>query len=293
MLVEIFYHIDEFCKQLEKEIGMKALIGQPRNKSFSKMTLSELMTISIYYHYSGYKTFKDYYCKHVLVYMRNEFKELVSYNRFVELKGICALPLALFVRLNSTNKCTGVSFIDSFAMKVCHNKRIHSHKVFKKYAERGKTSVGWFYGFKIHFLINHHGDIIDFVVTSGNVADNDSDVILGLTKDVSGRLFGDKGYIVNQNLFKMLYSNGIHLITKLRKNMKNKLLEIENKLLLRKRGLIDSVIGILKSSISIEHTRHRSPINFISNIMSSLAAYVFYEEKPTIAANAAIARLNS
>lgn len=284
MLVEIFYHIDEFCKLLKKEAAMSKLIGERKQRDReSTLSLSELMTIAIYYHHSGYKTFQDYYCKHVLVYMRNDFKDLISYSRFVELKETYILPLALFIRLNSMGNCTGTSFIDSFAMKVSHNKRIHSHKVFKGHAARGKTSVDWFYGFKIHFSINQHGDIISFKITPGNVADNDHEVIMGLSKDLFGKLFGDKGYVVNENLLKMLYSKGIHLITKLRKNMKNKLLELEDKLLLRKRGVIDSVIGILKNSLSIEHTRHRSPINFIAHVMSSLAAYIFYKDKPTIA----------
>lgn len=283
MLVTIFYHIDEFCKIFEKELGKKSLICAEKLRDRGQsLTLSEVMTICINYHYSGYKTFKDYYCKHVLVHMTGEFKNLVSYTRFIELKGTAVLPLALFLKLCCPGVCTGISIIDSFSLQVCHNRRICSHKVFKDIAQRGHTSMGWFYGFKVHFVINHNGGIIDFYLSAGNVADNNPDVLKQLTKKIFGKLIGDKGYIVNQTLFEQLLVNGIHLITKLRKNMKNKLMPFFDKLLLRKRGTIESSIGILKESFSIEHSRHRSPTNFLNYLFSGLAAYFFKPNKPSI-----------
>ncbi len=283
MLVTIFYHIDEFCKVFEKQLGNRSLACTEKMSARGQsLTLSEVMTICINYHYSGYKTFKDYYCKHVLVHMNGEFKELVSYNRFIELKKTAVLPLALFLKLCCASSCTGISIIDSFALRVCHNRRIHSHKVFKGIAQRGHTSMGWFYGFKVHFVINHNGEIIDFYLSAGNVADNNLEVLKQLTKNIFGKLIGDKGYIVNQALFEQLFVNGIHLITKLRKNMKNKLMPLFDKLLLRKRGTIESSIGILKESFSIEHSRHRSPTNFLNYIFSALTAYFFKQNKPSI-----------
>ena len=283
MLVEIFYHIDEFCITFEKEINKKSLTEkeQIRDRPY-RLSLSEIMTICVYYHYSGYKTFKDYYCKHVLRYMQIDFKGLVSYSRFIELKQMTSIPLVLFLKLHSADSCTGISFIDSFALKVCNNRRIYSHKVFKNIAERGHTSVGWFYGFKIHFVINHIGEIVDFYLSSGNIADNNIDILKALTSKLFGKLAGDKGYMVKPDIFEMLYEKGIHLITKLRKNMKNKLMPLYDKLILRKRGTIESSIGILKESFSIEHTRHRSPKNFLTHIFSALTAYFFKQYKPSI-----------
>ncbi len=277
MLTNIFYHIDEFCKSLNQQI-----LRSKDKHTRSALTLSEIMTIMIYYHYSGYKTFKDYYSKGLQDHLKSAFPNLVSYNRFVELKKTAIVPLSLFLQLNMLNKCTGISLIDSCALAVCHNKRISSHKVFKEMAQRGKTSVGWFYGFKVHFIINHMGEIICFYITPGNVADNNQNVIKTMTTNVFGKVAGDKGYIVNEELFESLYSKGIHLITKIRRNMKNKLLPLENKLLLNKRGIIESTIGILKNSLSMEHTRHRSPLNFLAHLCSTLAAYVFYNNKPAI-----------
>lgn len=282
MLVTLFYHIDNFCQNFYKAFQLE-IVNSNIGLIESRLNTSEIMTIMVYYHYSGYKTFKDYYTKHVLIYLKSEFKnKLVSYNRFVELQQKAIAPLSLFLKLCCIGTCTGTSFIDSFPLKVCHNKRIHSHRVFKDKAQRGKTSVGWFYGFKVHLIINEYGEVVEFYITSGNVADNNEEVLKQLTENVFGKVYGDKGYLINTNLFGLLYSNGVHLITKIKSNMNNKLMDFQDKLMLKKRGLIDSAIHILKDILSIEHTRHRSPVNFLANLLSGLIAYSFYQTKPTI-----------
>ena len=106
--------------------------------------------------------------------------------------------------------------------------------------------MGWFYGFKLHLVINHQGEVVAFCITPGNIADNNEGVLLKLTKKLFGKLFGDRGYLINEEFFKKLYSNGVYLVTKIRKNMSNRLVELKDKLLLRKRGVIESVGNILK-----------------------------------------------
>lgn len=282
-LEAIFYEIDEFCKQFETEFKAHLLsVGSGRRKRAFRMSLSEIMTIAIWYHQSGYQNFKSFYTKHVLVHMKCDFNQLVSYNRFVELKNSAMLPLMIFAQLCSLGKCTGISFIDSFALKACHTRRISSNKVFKNVARRGKTSVGWFYGFKLHLIMNHRGEIISFCLTPGNVADNNEHILIRLTKKVYGKLFGDKGYLVNPKLFEKLHLKGVQLVTKVRKNMKNKILSMFDKFCLRKRGVIESLGAILKESCGLEHTRHRSVIGFFSHIASCLIAYSFREKKPSI-----------
>lgn len=244
--------------------------------------MSEIMTICVFFHHSGYKTFKQYYTNYVQQQLSTAFPNLVSYNRFVELKQDVAFPIAIFTLLQVKEKCTGKSFIDSFSLEVSHPRRIQSHKVFKGLAQRGKTSVGWFYGFKIHLTINEYGEILNFFITPGNVADNNEEVLMNITKDLFGKMFGDKGYIVNKDIFEKLYFKGIQIITKIRKNMKNKLMQLEDKLMLKHRGLIETVIGVLKESFSMEHSRHRSVWGFFSHIFSTLAAYSFKEKKPSI-----------
>lgn len=283
LLTTIFYEIDEFCKQFEPKL--KTLLVKSANKKRnrkSNLSMSEVMTICVFFHHSGYKTFKQYYTDYVQQRLSTAFPHLVSYNRFVELKQNVAFPIAVFTQLQTKDKCTGKSFIDSSSLTVCHPKRIHSHKVFKGIAQRGKTSVGWFYGFKIHFTINENGDLLNFFITAGNVADNNATVLENIMKDLFGKIFGDKGYIVNRYMFEKLYFKGIKLITKVRKNMKNKLIQLEDKLMLKKRGLIETVIGILKESFSMEHSRHRSLWGFFSHIFSTLAAYTFKKKKPSI-----------
>jgi hypothetical protein len=240
-LTTIFYHTDEFCKQFE-QLSQKSLLTdgcEMRKRPFS-LTLSEIMTIMIYFPCSGYKTFKDYYIRSHDTLQR-AFPGLVSYNRFVELQQKAAIPMALFLRLCGLTSCSGVSFIDSFVLKSCHVKRQSSHKTFKGIAAKGKTSVGWFYGLKVHFLITPSGEIIDFYITSGNVADNNHDVIKRMSNLIIGKVFGDKGYILGAEMTQLLFQKGVQFITKLRANMKNKLLTVQDRLILAKRGVIESV----------------------------------------------------
>ncbi len=222
--------------------------------------------------------------------MKKEFPGVVSYNRFVELMQKVLLPLAVYLKTCCLGKCTGISYIDSSPIRVCHIKRAHSHKVMKVLAARGHCSIGWFFGLKLHFVINDRGEILDFVLTPGNVDDRNPLLGSNLLKKIYGKLFGDKGYI-SQSLFEKLFIDGIHLITKLRKNMnraceltegKNSLMLLSDKILLRKRALIESVCDELKNICHIEHTRHRSQIGFIVNLLSGLIAYSYLPKKPSL-----------
>jgi hypothetical protein len=213
--------------------------------------------------------------------LSNEFPDAVSYNRFVELQRKAIFPMALFLKLCCLGKCTGLSFIDSTPIRVCHTKRERSNKVFKGMAEKGKSTIGWFYGFKLHLVINDKGEILEFMLTQGNVDDREPIKNRSFHDKIFGKLIGDKGYI-SQSLFEQLFINGIHLMTKLRKNMKNCLVLMNDHILLRKRAIIECVNDELKNICQIEHTRHRSFDNFVSNLLSGLIAYSFLDKKPSI-----------
>jgi hypothetical protein len=246
------------------------------------MTLSEVITITILFHHSGYRCFKWYYKWAIQgSQLGKYFPHTVSYNRFVELKAFCLMPLMLSTQFFRVGKVTGISFIDSTSLSVCNNRRIYHHKVFSGIAARGKTSTGWFYGFKLHLVINDRGEILSFYLTAGNVDDRNLDVIDRLCRDLTGKLFGDRGYI-SKDLFQRLYAQGIQLITRLRKNMKNVLMDIDDKIMLRKRAVIESVNDFLKNICQVEHTRHRSVTNFLVNLLAALAAYSFLPSKPSI-----------
>ena len=143
MIVTIFCHVDDFCKFYKRKVLKKLFsTNKKAGNRTSKMSLSEVMTISVYFNMSGYKTFKTYYLECICKYHKNDFKYLVSYNQFLELKSNAAFPIALFSSMMNSAKCTGVSFIDSFPLKVCNNKRINMHKTFKGIAQRGVSSMG-------------------------------------------------------------------------------------------------------------------------------------------------------
>jgi hypothetical protein len=249
LLTTIFCDVDDFCKQYEKMMTKKSLENSTSLRSGGRprgLTMSDTLTICIYFHYSGYHTFKRYYKDLVCNDLKNAFEGLVSYNRFVELMHEAALQLALFAVARNSKNITGISIIDSTKLVVCTNLRISSHKVFKGLAKCGKSSTGWFFGFKLHLIINHNGEILSFWVTPGNVDDRNASVIKNLTKGLWGLLFGDKGYI-SQPIFKLLYKQGLKLVTKIKKGMKNALMPLYEKLLLKKESSSNQLIIFLKT----------------------------------------------
>lgn len=174
---------------------------------------------------------------------------------------------------------TGISYIDATSIAVCHPKRISRNKVFAEIAKLSKSTYGWFFGFKLHLVINEKGEIQAFTLTKGNV--DDRKPVPNLTKKLTGLLFGDKGYI-KQDLFHELFNRGLKLVTNIRKGMKNMLMSLNEKILLRKRSIVETVFDNLKNKFEIEHTRHRSPINFFVHILSTLASYSLKTKKPSI-----------
>lgn len=279
-LLELFCAVDDFCQEYSTAgYGKHLGSGEGKRVRRGEMHLSEMMTLLIHFHQSHYRDFKAYYTEHVQVNMRREFPKLVSYNRFVELMPRTVVPLALYIQ-RCMGRCTGLSFIDSTALAVSHNRRIHSHRVFKGLAERGKTTVGWFYGFKLHVVVNDCGALLAFCLTEGNV--DDRRPVPRLAKRLFGKLFGDKGYI-SQKLFEQLFTDhALQLITKLRKNMKPKLMLYTDRLLLRRRAIIETINDQLKNISQIEHSRHRSPMNFLVNVLAGLIAYCWQPKKPSI-----------
>jgi hypothetical protein len=284
IITGIFCVVDDFCKALEAYCR-EYMLPSDTNKAWfpeCRMSLSEIITIVILFHHSDYRHFKSYYKRAVQGgELKKFFPKTVSYNRFVELKAYSLMPLLIFTQLFMLRKVTGLGFIDSTALIVCHNKRIYGHKVFAGIAARGKTSTGWFYGFKLHLVINEYGEILSFYLTPGNVDDRNEDVINGLCRNLSGKLFGDRGYI-SKALFERLLEQGIQLITRLKRNMKNVLMEMGDKMLLRKRAVIESVNNLLKNKCQVEHTRHRSVTNFLVNLLGAISAYNFLPKKPSI-----------
>lgn len=276
---ELFYHVDDFCLAVEPEWEAQLLTnGSRQRRRDGQLYNSEIMTILIHFHQSQYRTFKAYYTYYVQRHLGSEFPHLVSYGRFVQLipRVLALLCAYLFTCLG---RCTGISFADSTPIAVCDNRRISQHKVFVGLAKRGKSSTGWFFGFKLHLVVNDRGELLGFCLTPGSRAD--VKVLPKLVKHLFGKVIADKGYL-SQALFEQLLRQGLHLITKLKANMKNRLMPLADKLLLRKRAIIETITDQLKNISQIEHTRHRSPINFLVNLLCGLIAYSHQPKKPSL-----------
>ncbi len=279
-LLELFCHVDDFWQSFapmwEEEL-LGSGIKQRRRRG--NLHPSEIMTILIHFHQMRFRDFKTYYTGYVQEHLRGEFPQLVSYNRFVELIPSVLVPLCAYLS-RCYGDCTGVSFIDSTPLAVCHNRRIARHRVFSGVAQRGKNSIGWFFGFKLHLVVNESGHLLAVRLTAGNV--DDRSPVPHLTRWLWGKLFGDKGYL-SQPLTEQLRQRGLQLITRLKSNMKNRLILLSDKLLLRKRSIVETITDQLKNISQIEHSRHRSLTNFMVNLVCGLIAYCHQPKKPSLA----------
>jgi len=281
-ITEIFCSIDDFCLVFDPALQKRQLSTgkKTRNRKFI-MTTSEIVTITVLFHLSGIRTFKHFYIDYVQKHLYQEFPNTVSYNRFVELMQSNLLPLTLYMKTCCLGECTGISFVDSTPIRACKNKRINQNKVFKGIANVGKSTMGWFYGFKLHIIVNDKGELLDFMITQANVDDRAPLKEDNFLKKIFGSLYADKGYI-SKELTTLLFDQGLHLIAGIRNNMKNVLMTLKDKILLRKRSVIETINDQLKNIAQAEHSRHRSFGNFITNLVASLIAYSFQEKKPSI-----------
>ena len=240
---ELFCIIDEFCKHFDAENAGNLLednSGTKRRRRQASLSDSEIMTILLYFHFGTFRNFKHYYLFFIKGTMKSYFPKAVSYNRFVELESRVFFQLMFFLNLGAFGRCTGITFVDSTMIPVCHNLRRYANKVFKGIATDGKGTMGWCHGFKLHLACNDRGEIIAFVLTGANVSDKDP------------------------NVFKVLA----------------KLMPFYDRMMLRKRYIIETINDMLKNTAQIVHSRHRSVNNFVMNLISALGAYCFFDNKP-------------
>ncbi|MDD4958334.1 MAG: IS982 family transposase [Gallionella sp.] len=270
ILHKLFCDIDDFCAVFIPEWQRTRLLNGRCKRNTPKMLCE-----------SGYRTLKWFYTKHLAQNLKGEFPNLPSYNRFVELMSEILEPLTAFMQ-SRCGQSRGIAFVDSTPLRVCENIRIPRHKTFKELAGRVKSSTGWFYGFKLHFMVNDCGEILSFCLTRGNV--DDRTPVPNLVKRLIGKLFGDRGY-VSKKLTELLAKQNVELITTLKKNMKPKVIAAFDKLILRKRSIIETINDQLKNTFNLEHSRHRSLRNFVVNAIACLIAYSYQEKKPSLNIN--------
>ncbi|XVN40339.1 MAG: IS982 family transposase [Rickettsia endosymbiont of Argas persicus] len=267
-IISLFYILDNFCKIYEEWEKQKLVPTDRKRQRLGELSLSELLTIVLYFYLSPCKDFKNYYLYHLSYKYRGYFK-LPSYSRIIQLWPRLILPFAIMLQLFRGEE-TGIYFIDSTKLSICHTKRISNNKVFGNIAKIGMSSYGWFMGFKLHIVINNKGAIMAIKITKAN--NSDLSAAEAITAGLQGKIFGDKGYI-SKDLFSKLYNRGLRLFTGIRKDMKNHLIEMEDKMQLRKRSLVESVFNVLKKSMDLEHSRHRSPTNFLVHILACVNAF--------------------
>lgn len=278
-LIDIFCDVDDFCKVFIPEWEARLITnGEVKRRRIKRMSNAEIMTIIISFHQSHYRDFKNYYLGYVAKYLKSYFPSLLSYTRFIEVMPSVIIPLNTYLT-TLFGKPTGIAFIDSTKISVCHIIRAKRNKVFKGVAEHGKGTMGWFFGFKLHLIVNHLGDILSVKITGGNV--DDRNPVPDMVSSLSGKLYGDKGYL-GKALASKLQDKGIELITNVRKNMKKVAISKWDKAMLSKRYLIETINDQVKNISYVEHTRHRSITGFVANMLGGLIAYCLQKNKPSI-----------
>lgn len=276
-LIEIFVRADDFMQEFEPYCQEKLLGGRAWQ---GKMSQSEMMSIVIFFHLSGIRCFSWYYKEVVLGFLRPYFPQAYPYEHFIAKMPRIQLELYVFLHLHCMGQATQANYIDSKALEVCHIKREKQHKVFQAIAQKGRTSKGYFFGLKLHMICNQKGQPLRLALSSGNVADNNAKILQHLLGNWQGKVYGDKGYL--SRLKSTFEKQGVKIISKVRKNMKKPFMSAEEKYYLSKRGLIETVFDQLVHICQIEHTRHRSPKNFLVNLWAGLIAYTFLDRLPQI-----------
>ena len=171
---------------------------------------SEIMTIVLLYHSSNFRHLKSFYNGVLLNYLRPAFPKAPCYDHFLTLQPRVMAVMTMFIASKSGNR-KGVYYIDSTPLPVCHNLRSNRHKTFEGLAAKGKSSTGWFFGFKLHLVFNGSYEIIAVKLTPGNI--HDTAPVPTITRGLAGKLFGDKGYL-GKKLAEMLLKRGLVLMTR-------------------------------------------------------------------------------
>jgi transposase len=280
-LLALFCSVDDFCQDFLPRLKDCLVPDRKRRNRARSLSESEIITLLIAFHLSQFRNFKAFYLGFVCPFWSKAFPRLVSYSRFIEYIPSSLVPIFAYLR-SLFGRCTGITFADSTALAVCENPRIEQHRVFAGVATRGKTSTGWFFGFKLHLVINDCGELLNITITTANT--DDRKPLPDLLKEMFGKVIADKGYL-SKKLSALLSERGVELITKVRSNMKEQDLSSADKFLLRKRAIVESVIDQLKNISQVEHTRHRAGSGFMWNVIASLIAYCKQPKKPSLNAS--------
>lgn len=282
-ITEFYVEPDDFHRESDSQLENRPFLSDAKVKRRNrkgKLSDAEMMAIFLPFHCGQFTNFKHLYTRYVQVHMADLFPDLISYERFNACQERILVPLLVYLKYRGLGRSRGINHIDSTLIRVYHIKRGKQHRVFKGVARKGKSTMGRFFGFKLHLIINDRGEILSFYLSEGNVDDRNIDIMTAMTRDIFGKLFGDKGHI-SKALAELPFQDGIQLMTKVGKNVKQQNLSGTDAILLGKRALIESVNDELKNIYKVEHTGHRSVKGFLVNLSGALAAYCFLPKKPS------------
>jgi hypothetical protein len=268
--------VDEFINTIMNYPIGKMIREQWEGKRGPKkhLSLAEIITLNILRFYLRIHDLKTF---HRLVWnaYRDYFPGLPNYENFLKATNQSLPAIVVFMKyllfLTRMGKGEGKYFIDSTALSVCETPYISAHRVTKGYASRGKSSKGWFFGFKLHGVCTKDGGLMDIFFTAGNV--HDSQVIMEITKELEGVFVGDPGYLLKEEVFWELYERHRHIMSATRKNMKQ-VMSGEQKQLLRDRSCIETVWGVLKERFQLVYHLARGMTGLFRHYVYSLVSFL-------------------
>ena len=265
-VINLFCIIDDICKQIipfkDKSNG-----GRPNN-----LTISELITISILFLNSNCDAFSKFYFFANL----QDYFNLNSYPRLLHnLKSTLIWQLVILTLICHKNRklCDRIKLIDSMPIRVCKNKRIFTYKT-SDLADRGKSSIGWFYGFKVHLVVDRNGRLLNFKITGGNISDQNQVLLRQLTKHLKGLLIGDAGY-QSKEMFSEFKERGLYFLTGLKQSRKNLNMPVFQgyHLLKKLRQKLETINGQIKFRQSMESSLPRSDNHYFWRYVSAILSF--------------------
>lgn len=272
-LVELYCIIDDLVKLIEKNIEKK-----DRGRK-NKLTKSELITIALIGHFDEFETDKKLH-EYVINYFNNDFKNVPCYEQFT--RGIRSITKYLDFMINTLSqinitKNDNFYIVDSSALPVSEYDDFECPKWAADDAKKGKNIFGYYFGFKVHLIINRSMDIVSCMFTTANVHDINALKADSFVENIKGTLVGDKGYVCSEALVNKLKKSGIELIFKQRENMDPYLNKVYEDLL-NQRQIIEGVFSYLKNRLKTLHPFARSCNSFLVHAKASVLAYMLKKQ---------------
>ena len=272
--------VNALVKQLDEEQS-ELLANLRGSRGFlPRMSPAELLTFIIYFHFCRFNDFKAY-CHYMQQHHATMFPQQLHYKTLCAWRTrLLAISSAILNMLMQKTANTKEGFIDSTHLDICHHVRSNRKRKALRAARKSKNGMGWHYGFKLHIVANLFSELISACMTAGNVDDRKpvKKMCQGKVRDI----YGDRGYI-SKKLSTRLAKKGMRLITRNRRNMPRNKISSHDKKMLKKRSIIETIIGELKSRYHIDHTRHRSLKGLMVNLWAGLIAYCLSPNKPRLA----------